>query len=170
MISDTMTKALNKQINNELYSAYLYFSMSAFCSSEGYKGAANWFYIQTMEEMTHAKRIYDYVNSRGGRAIMQAIAEPPASFDSYEKLFEDALKHEQFITQCFNELMELAREEKDHATQIELQWFVTEQVEEEENVTDILGELKLSGGDKRALLMIDRDLAARVFTPPATNE
>jgi ferritin len=169
MISKKMVQALNKQINNELYSAYLYLSMSSYTNYIGLKGAANWFMVQYQEEMVHAMKIYDYVNSQGNHAQLAAISAPPAEFGTLLSMFEQTLKHEQFITNCINELMDLAIKEKDHATQIFLQWFVTEQIEEEGNDNDIIAQLKLVGDNPQGLMMVDRDMAARVFTPPATT-
>jgi ferritin len=169
MISKKMVQSLNKQVNNEIYSAYLYLSMSSYTNYIGLKGAANWFMVQYQEEMVHAMKIYDYVNSQGNHAQLTAIAAPPTEFGTLLSMFEQTLKHEQFITNCINELMDLAIKEKDHATQIFLQWFVTEQIEEEGNDNDIIAKLKLVGDNPQGLMMVDRDLAARVFTPPATT-
>jgi len=167
MLSKEMVQALNKQINNEIYSAYLYLSMSSFTTFIGLKGAANWFMVQYQEEMTHAMKFYDYINSQGEHAQLDAIAAPPAEFGTLLSMFEQTLKHEQFITRCINDLMDQAMKEKDHATQIFLQWFVTEQIEEEGNDNDIIAKLRLVGDSAHGLMMVDRDLAARVFTPPA---
>ncbi|HOI16853.1 MAG TPA: ferritin [Geobacteraceae bacterium] len=169
MISKKMVQTLNKQLNNELYSAYLYLSMSSFTTFIGLKGAANWFMVQYQEEMTHAMKFYDYLNSQGEHAQLAAIAAPPTEFGTLLSMFEQTLKHEQFITKCINDLMDQAVKEKDHATQIFLQWFVTEQIEEEGNDNDIIAQLKLVGDNTQGLMMVDRDLATRVFTPPATN-
>lgn len=169
MISKKMVQTLNKQINNELYSAYLYLSMSSFTTFIGLKGAANWFMVQYQEEMTHAMKFYDYLNSQGEHAQLAAIAAPPTEFGTLLSMFEQTLKHEQFITKCINDLMDQAVKEKDHATQIFLQWFVTEQIEEEGNDNDIIAQLKLVGDNTQGLMMVDRDLATRVFTPPATT-
>ncbi len=167
MLSKEMVQALNKQLNNEIYSAYLYLSMSSFTTFIGLKGAANWFMVQYQEEMTHAMKFYDYINSQGEHAQLDAIAAPPAEFGTLLSMFEQTLKHEQFITRCINDLMDQAVKEKDHATQIFLQWFVTEQIEEEGNDNDIIAKLRLVGDSAHGLMMVDRDLAARVFTPPA---
>jgi len=169
MISKKMVQTLNKQLNNELYSAYLYLSMSSFTTFIGLKGAANWFMVQYQEEMTHAMKFYDYLNSQGEHAQLAAIAAPPTEFGTLLSMFEQTLKHEQFITKCINDLMDQAVKEKDHATQIFLQWFVTEQIEEEGNDNDIIAQLKLVGDNTQGLMMVDRDLATRVFTPPATT-
>jgi len=168
MLTEKMANALNLQINRELFSAYLYLSMSSYAAHEGYKGAANWFMVQTQEELSHARMLYRYLLSQGQRVVMEAIDKPEAEFNTYQELFTKALEHEQFITRCFNELTEIARGEKDHATEIFLQWFVTEQVEEEENLNTILGELKMAGG--QGLFMIDRELTRRTFTPPPQGE
>ncbi|RQW89619.1 MAG: ferritin [Geobacter sp.] len=169
MISKKMVQSLNKQVNNEIYSAYLYLSMSSYTNHIGLKGAANWFMVQYQEEMVHAMKIYDYVNSQGNHVQLAAIAAPPAEYGTLLSMFEQTLKHEQFITNCINELMDLAVKEKDHATQIFLQWFVTEQIEEEGNDNDIIAKLKLVGDSPQGLMMVDRDLAARVFVSPAAT-
>ena len=166
MISKEMAEALNKQINAELYSSYLYLSMSSCSSFTGLKGAASWFFVQAQEEMTHAQRMYNYVNSTGGRVVLAAIEQPQVEFDSLAHMFEETLGHEKKVTAMINDLVNMAVEEKDHASEVFLQWFVTEQVEEEESAGDVLARLKLAGGDGSGLLMIDAELGARVFTPP----
>ncbi len=165
MISKRMAQALNKQLNNELYSAYLYLSMSSYSKYIGLKGVANWFMVQNKEEMAHFMRFYDYVNSQGEYVILSAIAAPPSEFGSILSMFEQTLKHEQFITKSINDWMELAVKEKDHATQIFLQWFITEQIEEEANGYDIIAKLKLAGESGPGLLMIDGELGSRIFVP-----
>lgn len=170
MLSEKMIEALNKQINKEMYSAYLYMSMSAHSTYIGLKGFANWFMVQYQEEMTHAMRIYDYINDQGGQVKLAAIEQPPAEFKSPLDMFEKTLEHEKFITGCINELVDLAIEEKDHATEIFLQWFVTEQIEEEGNDNDIISKLKLVGEKGNGLFMIDKELAARIFTPLTASE
>ncbi len=169
MISKNMAEALNKQLNNELYSAYLYLSMSSYCNYVGLKGASNWFMVQYQEEMVHFMKFYDYLNSQAVHVQLAALDAPPAEFGSLLSMFEQALTHEQFITGAINEWMELAVGEKDHATQIFLQWFVTEQVEEEQNAGDVIARLKMAGETGAGLLMVDAELAARVFVPPATT-
>ncbi|MRR33832.1 ferritin [bacterium] len=169
MISKKMVQALNKQLNNEIYSAYLYLSMSSFTTHIGLKGAANWFMVQYQEEMVHAMKFYNYLISQGEHAQLAAIAAPPVEFGTLLSMFEQTLRHEQFITQSINDLTELAVKEKDHATQIFLQWFVTEQIEEEGNDNDIIARLKLVGDNPQGLLMVDAEMAARVFTPPAAT-
>jgi ferritin len=166
MISKKMEKALNGQINNEMYSAYLYMSMSAHANDVGLKGFANWFMVQYHEEMVHAMKLYEHVQSRGGKPKLLAIKEPPATFASAMDMFQKTLMHEQFITKCINDLMDLAIAEKDHASQTFLQWYVTEQVEEEENDNDIIAQLKLIGSDVQGLMMLDRELSTRMTTVP----
>ncbi len=170
MLSEKMEAALNLQINKEIYSAYLYLSMSAYSTYTGLKGFANWFMVQYQEEMTHAMKIYDYVNDQGGRVTLGAIEHPPAEWQSPLDMFEKTLTHEQFVTRSINELVDLAIAEKDHATQIFLQWFVTEQIEEEGNDNEIIAKLKLVGEEGNGLLMIDKELELRAFTPPAAAE
>ena len=169
MLSNKMVKALNKQINNEIYSAYLYLSMSAYSTFKGLKGFANWFMVQYQEEMTHAMKIYDYVNDQGRQVELMTVAQPPTEFGSPLEMFEKTLEHEKFVTRCINDLVNLAVREKDHATNIFLQWFVTEQIEEEANDNEIISKLKLVGNEGNGLFMIDKELATRVFTPPTAS-
>jgi ferritin len=166
MISKKMAKAINKQINAELYSSYLYFAMSSQAAVIGLKGLANWMYVQTKEEMTHALKFCNYLSDQGEQALMEAIGQPPTSFKSPLHMFEETLKHEKIVTSRINELANLAAEEKDHATAALLQWYITEQVEEEKNATEIIALLKMAGDNKGALIMLDKDLAARTFVPP----
>ena len=170
MLSERITEALNKQINNEIYSAYLYLSMSAHSTFIGLKGFANWFMVQYQEEMVHAMKIYDYINGQGGQVKLMAVAQPPTEFGSPLEMFEKTLEHEKFVTKCINGLVDLAIEEKDHASNIFLQWFVTEQIEEEANDNEIISKLKLVGKEGNGLFMIDKELAARVFTSPAMSK
>ena len=170
MLSEKMMDALNGQINKEIYSAYLYLSMSAYSTFIGLKGFANWFMVQYQEEMTHAMKIYDYINDQGGQVKLLVIEQPPTEFGSPLEMFEKTLEHEKFVTKRINDLVDLAIKEKDHASNIFLQWFVTEQIEEEANDNEIISKLKLVGKEGNGLFMIDKELAARVFTPPATSE
>jgi ferritin len=167
MISKKMTDELNEQIREELYSAYLYTSMSSYATYIGLDGVAKWFFIQAQEETTHALRFYNYINSQGQQVVLKAIDQPPATFESAQEMFAAALRHEQHITGRINVLANLAVEEKDHATEIFLQWFVSEQVEEEESANRVLSQLKLAGEGGGGLFMIDRELGQRVFTMPA---
>ncbi len=169
MISKKMLEALNEQINKELYSAYLYMAMSAHSTHIGLPGFANWFMVQYKEEMDHAMRLYTYINDHGEKIILKAIEQPPSTFKDPMDMFQKTLKHEQFITKSINELVDLAIKEKDHATQIFLQWFVTEQIEEEGNDNDIIAKLELAGGKGNGLFMIDKDLAVRIYTPPTAG-
>lgn len=161
MISKKTAEAINGQINKEFYSAYLYLSMSAWSASKNLKGFANWFAVQAQEELGHAMKFIRYLEEQGATVRLQAIEAPTATFASPTAAFEATLKHEQFITQSIHKLMDQAIAEKDHATQILLQWFVTEQVEEEANVTEIVEKLRLVGEHPHGLFMVDRELAAR---------
>ena len=161
MLSKKMEDALIEHINKEMHSGYLYMSMSAHSSSIGLKGFATWFMVQYHEEIFHAMKIYEYVNSRGGKVLLTEIEAPPESYESPLDMFEKTLAHEQTMTSNINELMELSITEKDHATQIFLQWFVSEQVEEEDNDNNIIARLKLIGKDPNGLFMIDKELGAR---------
>ncbi len=170
MITKKIEDALNKQINAELYSSYLYLSMSSYFDSIGLRGFANWMRIQTQEENSHAMKLYDYLLERGGRVILSSIDAPQIEWESPLKTFEATYVHEQKVTALINELVNLAIIEKDHATNNMLQWFVSEQVEEEASVSEILDELKFIGDNKSAIFMLNRELAQRVFTPITTNE
>jgi ferritin len=161
-----MSQALNEHMNKEMYSAYLYMSMSAFSDSIGLKGFARWFMAQYHEEMFHAMKVFEYLRAQGGRIELLEIAQPPSCWESPLDLFEKTLDHERMVTQRINELMDLAFEEKDHATGIFLQWYVTEQVEEEENDNEILDQLRLIKDSPQGLLMLDRELGARAVTVP----
>jgi ferritin len=167
MLSKKMETAFNEQINREMYSAYLYMSMSADCTFKGLKGFATWFMVQYHEEMLHAMKMYEYVTRQGGKAALAAIKEPPSTFESAMDMFQQTLKHERFITQCINDLSDLAVEEKDHASQTFLQWYVTEQIEEEENDNDVIAQLKLIGSDTAGLFMLDKDMGVRLLTVPS---
>lgn len=166
MLHKKMAQALNKQVNREMYSAYLYMSMSAHAAKVGLKGFANWFMVQYHEEMFHAMKLYEYIQRQGEDVKLEAIDTPPSAFASPLDMFTQTLTHEQYITKSINDLMEMAIEKKDHATQIFLEWYVVEQVEEEENDNDIIQQLKLIGDNPHALLMLDRELTARVTTVP----
>jgi ferritin len=167
MLSKKMQAALNNQCNAEMYSAYLYLSMSAYFQSISLGGFANWMRAQAQEEMTHAMKFYDYVNERGGRVTLTAIEAPPTEWKSILDVFENTLSHEQKVTGLINDLMNLALKEKDHASQIFLQWFVSEQVEEEDSVDEIVQKLKLIGDAGGGIFMLDRELGQRSFTASA---
>ncbi|MBU7031244.1 MAG: ferritin [Theionarchaea archaeon] len=170
MISEKMQKALNSQINAELYSSYLYLSMSSFFSDMTLNGFANWMRIQAQEEQVHAMKFYDYLIERGGKVLLSAIDAPPATWKSPLDVFEYTYKHEQKVTGLINDLVNLAIGEKDHAAVTFLNWFVSEQVEEESSANEILQKLKLIKDSPSWLFMMDRELGSRVFTPPATAE
>ncbi len=163
MLSKKMEQALNDQINAELYSAYLYMAMSAHFSDQNLDGIANWFAVQAQEEIAHVKKFYDYVLECGSRVIFGQIDQPPSEWKDAETAFEDAYKHEQYITGRINDLMNLAIEEKDHATNVMLQWFVSEQVEEEANASGLLEKFRLAGSKGSGLFMMDMELAKRSF-------
>ncbi|MCD6545757.1 MAG: ferritin [Thermotogae bacterium] len=165
MLKEKMADALNKQINEELYSAYLYLSMSAYFDSIGLKGFANWMMVQYKEEMDHAMKIYNYLLSQGESVKLLSLKEPPHKWDSPLHAFEETLKHEQHITQCINDLVDLAEELKDRPTYNFLQWYIDEQVEEEENDREIINKLKLIGDSHNGLFMLDRELAQRKYVP-----
>lgn len=167
MISKKMEKALNEQINAEAYSAYLYLSMAAYFEAENLPGLASWMRIQTQEETAHALKFFDFVNERRGRVILKAIDQPPKEWESPLVAFEAAFEHEQLVTGRINDLVNLAVQEKDHATNAFLQWFVNEQVEEETSVDTIVQMLKMAEKAPGAMFMIDRELGQRTFTPPA---
>lgn len=167
MIGKKMESALNEQVNRELYSAYLYMSMSSFSDTIGLKGFANWFMVQYHEEMLHAMKIYEYIIRQAGKAKLMSIQEPPSAFDSPLDMFEKTLAHERFITKSINDLVDLAIAERDHASQIFLQWYVTEQIEEEENDNDIIAKLKLVGTGtegNNGLFLLDKELGTRMTT------
>ena len=166
MLSKKMEKAFNDQIKWEYYSAYLYLSLLSYFQSLGLPGFANWMGVQFQEEQFHARKMFDYVLEKGGKIQLQAIDAPPNNWKSPLAAFEFALNHEYAVTGRINGLVDLAQKERDHASAIFLQWFVTEQVEEEANFGDTVNKLKLVG-DGGGLFMLDRELAARVFTPPA---
>ncbi len=168
MLGKKMQKALNEQLNWELYSSYLYMSMAAHFHSVNLLGFANWMRVQGLEELTHAGKFFDFINNRGGKVELQAIQGPPTKWASPRAAFEDGLEHEQKVTGRINDLVNLALSEKDHATHIFLQWFVTEQVEEEASATEVIQKLKLVGAHPGGLFMIDQELAKRTFTMPAS--
>lgn len=169
MFNEKIQDAMNEQIKNELYSAYLYLSMAAYCESINLPGFAHWMRMQEEEERMHAMKFYDFIHERGGRVILQAIDQPTAEFESPQDVFNKTLEHEQKVTAWINNLYALAVEEKDYASQIFLQWFITEQVEEEDNASQIIETLKMIGDSHRGLLMLDRELAQRA-APQVSQE
>ncbi len=161
MPSKKIESALNQQIQSEFYSAYLYLSMSAYCQEIHLDGFAHWLQVQSKEEIGHAMRLYNYLDNRGGRVILQAIDRPPENFKSPRRMFEQILKSEQEITKAVHKLYKLAQDEKDYATEVELQWFINEQVEEEKTAGDVLQKIILVGDQPAALLMMDHHLGSR---------
>ncbi|WP_320171524.1 ferritin [Maridesulfovibrio sp.] len=168
MSNKVLEKALNEQLNAEFYSSYLYLSMSAYFSDIGLSGFANWMRVQAQEEQFHALKFYDYINERGGRVILSSIDSPQTEWESPLDCVKGVLEHEKKVTSLINNLVDLAITEKDHATNIFLQWFVTEQVEEEDSVNEVLNKLKLIDGKGNGMFILDKELALRVFTPPTT--
>jgi len=162
MLNKKIAQALNEQINREMYSAYLYMSMSAYAAEIGLKGFSNWFMVQYHEEMFHGMKMYEYLQMQGERVKLDTIHKPPHTFKNALDMFTQTLTHEQYITQSINDLVELAMSKKDHATQIFLQWYVTEQVEEEDNDNEIIAQLKLIGDNPQGLLQLDRELRDRI--------
>lgn len=169
MIDTKMEKAINDQINAELYSAYLYLSMSAYFEDSGLPGMASWMRIQVQEETFHAMKFFGYVAERGGRVKLMAIQEPDFDWDSALAVFKAAYKHEQYVTSRINDLVDIADELRDRATFNFLQWFVGEQVEEEATADEIVRKLELIGNNTGAMFMLDKELGARVFTPPVSE-
>ncbi|UCF17885.1 MAG: ferritin [Phycisphaerales bacterium] len=169
MISKKIEKALNEQVNAELYSAYLYLSMESWFKSKNLKGFANWMRVQAQEEMSHAMKFYDFVDERGGRIVLKAVEGPPTEWDSPLAVFEAVYEHEQKVTGLINDLVDLAIKEKDHATNSFLQWFVNEQVEEEASADQVVQQLKMVERAPGGMFMLDRELGQRVFTPPAAE-
>lgn len=172
MLSPKMQDALNEQVNAEMWSAYLYLAMAMHFQAEGRPGIANWYNVQFQEELAHAEILRNWVNSRGGRVILKPIAAVPQTWASELAAFEDTLQHEQKVTALINNLYALAEEEKDYATRGRLDWFVSEQVEEEDNCRTLIDRLKLIGDNGLALYTLDTELATRTYTVPsplATN-
>ena len=166
MLSDSMCEALNRQVNAEMYSAYLYQSMAAWALNQGLKGLANWMDCQDREEMVHAFKIYRYVDERNGRVRLTAIDGPPIDWDSPVALAKDVAAHEAKVTALINGLVDLAIEERDHATRSFLNWFVDEQVEEESGAGEFVQKLELASESPGGLFMVDREFGQRVFSPP----
>lgn len=161
-----LEKMLNKQINFELFSSYLYMSMSAYLKSLNLSGFAHWMQIQAQEELAHALKFYTYVTDRDGAVIFDKIDKPPHSWESPMEVFKFAYEHEQLVTSSISAMAEMAIQENDFTTKSHLQWFLTEQVEEEANELKIYQELKFANNSPEVLMMMDRDLASRVFVDP----
>jgi len=165
MLSKVMQDKINEQIKNELYSAYLYLSMSAHFEAANLSGFAHWMRLQSQEEVSHAMKFFDFVNNRNSRVVLQAIDQPPVEFESPLDIFEQTLEHERKVTAMIGRLYKLALEESDYSTQVTLQWFIEEQVEEEASAERIVGMLQMIGDETQSLIMLDRELGQRVFSP-----
>ncbi|MHB1459841.1 MAG: ferritin [Armatimonadota bacterium] len=170
MITKKMGDALNEQVNKEFYSAYLYLAMSAWFHTKGLDGFSNWLRIQYQEEQAHALRFYDFLIDRDYEIELLAIEQPTNIWETPLDAFKAVLEHEQYITGRINTLSDIAIEQKDHATRSMLVWFVDEQVEEEKNANDIINQLKLIGDNGYGLLMLDKELAVRVFVAPTFGQ
>ncbi len=169
MLNKKLVNAINDQIQFEIYSALIYKAMQAYFENEDLPGMANWMNIQFQEEMFHAEKMFQFVCETGGRVMMKAMDEPRNEYSSPLEAFKVALEHEQIVTSRINDLMDLAQQEKNHAAQIFLQWYVTEQIEEEASVSHIIAKLKRVKEDGRGLMMIDQELANRTFVPVAAE-
>lgn len=163
-------EVLNKQINAEFWSAYLYLSMSAYYQTLGLKGFSSWMKVQYREELSHANKIFDYINERGGRVTLEPIAEVDTDWDGILDTFLNTYEHECKVTEMINNCVEVAMEVKDHATVNMLQWFVNEQVEEEATALEIVEQLKLVGDSGQAIYMMDKEFAGRVFVDSTQAE
>ncbi len=164
-MNEQVSQAINAQINRELYSSYLYFAMSAYLEGQGFKGAGHWMFLQAQEELMHVQKMYQFLVLRGAEVTPEAIDAPPKTWDSIQHVFQEAYKHEQFVTENIHKLLDVALKASDHATANFLQWFVSEQVEEEANTLELVQNLTLAGQDARALLFLDREMGQRVLTP-----
>ena len=167
MISKKLEEAINYQINRELFSEYYYLSMASYFNSVGLSGFENFFLVQVEEERFHAMKMYRFLNEKGGQVKLAAIEAPKTEFKSAQEVFELAYEHEKLVSKLINDLMDLAIAENDHAARNHLNWFVEEQVEEEDSMQTIVNKLKLIKGEGHGLLMLDNELAQRTFTPPA---
>lgn len=161
MIKENIEKSINDQINAELYSAYLYLSMAADFADKGYEGMEQWMRAQAREEKEHAMRFFDYLQDRGGRVKLEAIEKPKEKWESPLEAFEEALEHEKYVTERINEMADLAEKEKDRATLNMLQWFIDEQVEEEDSTENIVNKLKMVEESPSGLMMLDSKLGER---------
>jgi ferritin len=161
MISSVVEKAINEQINNELSSSYAYLAMSAFCESQNFRGCARWFRVQSQEEYGHGMKLFDFLLARGGAARLDAIAEPAIKFKSLPQVFEQMLKQEVEVSKRIDQLYELTFKEKAFSAMVELQWFLTEQVEEEKTARELLAKFNLAAEDPALLFDLDRELGSR---------
>jgi ferritin len=172
MLSEKLKNAINEQINAELWSAYLYLSMSMDAEAKGYKGVANWFFVQWQEEQDHARIFMNYLNSRDEKVELKPIKEVPVVWNSVLEMFQETLKHEKVVTSLINNLAAIAAEDRDFASSNMLIWFIDEQIEEEENARDMIFAAESVEGDKYGMYQLDKELAARTYTqasPLATS-
>lgn len=167
MLNQKIEEALNAQINAEMWSAYLYLSMAAYCHSQGNPGMGKWFEVQFQEEQDHAKIFFNYVISRGRNVVLKPIEAVPTTWNSVLEVFESTLEHEQKVTALINNLFAITAAENDYATQSMLKWFIDEQVEEEETAQNIIDNLKMIKDNGYGLYMLDKELGARVYTQAA---
>ena len=167
MLSKNLHDAINEQINAELWSAYLYLAMSLDAENKGYKGVANWFYVQFKEEQDHARIFMNYLNSRDAKVTLLPIEEVPATWDSVLDMYKQTLEHEKKVTSLINNLAYIANEDRDFASINRLNWFIDEQVEEEEAARDMIAAVEAVEGNKYGMYMLDKELAARVYTTPS---
>jgi ferritin len=167
MLSQKLHDALNAQVNAELWSAYLYLSMSLDAESKGLKGVANWFYVQFCEEQAHARIFMNYINSRDAKVELKTIDEVPTTWDSALDMFKETLNHERKVTALINNLAFIANEDRDFASINRINWFIDEQVEEEENARDMIQALEAVEGNKYGMYMLDKELATRTYTEPS---
>lgn len=167
MLSNNLSKAINDQINAELWSAYLYLAMSMDCEAKGYKGIANWFYVQFQEEQAHARIFMNYLNSRDVKVELLPIAEVQTSWTSVLEMFEHTLQHEKKVTSLINNLAAIANEDRDYASINRITWFIDEQVEEEESAREMIAAVEAVEDNKYGMYMLDKELAARVYNVPS---
>ncbi len=166
MIKQNLVNELNEQIKYELYSSHLYLAMAAYCASEDLDGFANFFKVQAEEEKFHAMKIFDYILERGERTRLTALDAPENDYSSILDVFKKSYEHEQFVTSRIYKLMDIASEDREHATISFLKWFIDEQVEEEATFSSLVAKLERIGNDPNALYMLDTELAQRTFVPP----
>ena len=167
MLSSNLYKAINEQINAELWSAYLYLSMSMDCQAKGYNGIANWFYVQFQEEQAHARIFMNYLNSREAKVELLPIAEVRTLWDSVLDMFKQTLEHEKKVTGLINNIAAIANEDRDYASINRITWFIDEQVEEEESAREMIATFEAVEGNKYGMYMLDKELAARTFVAPS---
>ena len=167
MLSKNLHEAINAQINAELWSAYLYLAMSLDAETKGYKGVANWFYVQFQEEQDHARIFMNYLNSRDAKVTLLPIAEVPATWESVLDMYKQTLEHEKKVTSLINNLAFIANEDRDFASINRLVWFIDEQVEEEESARGMIAAVEAVEGNKYGMYMLDKELATRVYSTPS---